>query len=790
MAELPRGPSALLVGLLALVPSTLHAAPRGYEGPSGVTAEGALDERAAVDDAEPPVDAAPLESIAPPPPRPAGVPRGVESGPATGEPELERRIVRVDTDALHGSTREAAFAHAGGRTVISVARALERGASSVGEVLDRAPGVRALDGVAGTSGPTRLNVAVRGANPRLSEEATVLLDEVPIAMGPYGQPNLSLFPISLFSIDRVDAVRSGASVRFGPTTVGGVFNLVSKPIPEAPEIKVASRVDQWGTYQGGAAFGTTAGKLGIYAEYAPQAGRTYRQHSEFQAHGSLLKLVWTPWRKVEIGSTTHGWFEHTLLPGGLSRAQYDQDRFQSVRLEDEFDGWRAGEAVKVRVRPRENHEVALIAWYNRSYRSTRFRGTSDFGLVDLPRNYHVVGVEPRYAVRLVHKRGAHHDLAFGVRGVFERASLQRFEQLDGVERTRAYDYDVRLGAFAAYAEDELYLADDAVVVRAGVRGEVVRQSRRDNALFNVDPQGAVLSRTYAQALPSVSIRYEPLDELGVFLAYARSFSAPSFTRIGLANNTMTPLDPVLADTVELGIKVAELGGLYAEATGWFRHYANLFDEGESSIDRIGNWYGGGAELDVEWEPGEVWTSLEGSSLYGGYAYTDSRIYSSPLAFDGNPVSWFPKHEAWSGLAYAFPWPCGFFAAMPGPSDCRVLKLGADVTYSGAQFSYYDGDTSYGPSNGATGLIPAYALVDVYLKFQTVLPRAWVLNLSLGVKNVADTSWYYRTDDLNRGILAQRPRTFFVGLDIAYTFFGAHERAEARRARRAERKETR
>jgi outer membrane receptor for Fe3+-dicitrate len=180
----------------------------------------------------------------------------------------------------------------------------------------------------------------------------------------------------------------------------------------------------------------------------------------------------------------------------------------------------------------------------------------------------------------------------------------------------------------------------------------------------------------------------------------------------------------------------------------------------------------------------VWRDLEGSSLYAGYAYIDTRIYASNN-FNGNAMPWFPMHELWSGFAYAFPWRCGFFASLPGPDDCRALKLGADVTYSATQFSTFDNDRSLGRAKGDTGLIPAYALVDVYLKFTTMLPRAWVLNLSLGIKNVANTAWYYRTDDLNRGILAQRPRTFFVGLDIGYTFFDAHARAEARRKRRAE-----
>jgi Fe(3+) dicitrate transport protein len=741
---------------------------RGYAGVTALPDDGQVEVTAPVPR---PIEAAPLESL---PTEPAPLEAPVRA------PRTDVRVVRVDTDALGGSTRADAFAHAGARTVVPVGRAIERGATSVGEVLDRVPGVRALDGIAGSSGPTRLNVAVRGASPRLSEDATVLLDEVPIAMAPYSQPELSLFPISLFAIDRIDAVRSGATTRFGPTTVGGVFNLVSKPIPTAPEVRVASRVDQWGAFQGAAAFGTTAGKLGVWAEYAPQAGRSFRDHSRFEVHGTMLKLAYAFGPKVELASTTHGYVEATELPGGLSRADYFEDPRQGLRPDDHFDGWRAGEALKLKIRPGAGHEVALVGWYNRSHRRIRLRSTSDVGMVELPRDYHVVGFEPRYSVKLTHARGPYHVLGVGMRGVLELSHLRRFNDPDALPRELQFDQDVRLGALAAFVEDELYLADEAVVLRAGIRGELARMSGRDNLEAMVDPEAALIARTYAQPLPSASIRYDPIDEVGLFVGYSRSFKAPTVQSVTTAESTgRQQLDPVIADSVELGVKMAEVAGLYGELTGWVRNYQNLLDEGEATVDPIGNWYGGGAEVELEWEPGELWKPLVGSSMYAGYAATETRIYDS-LAFNGRRVPWFPRHEAWGGMVYAFPVSCSFFESLPGPEDCRALSLGADVTWSGAQFSYFDNDGSLGPPNGATGLIPDYMLVDVYLKFRTLLPRAWAFNLSLGVKNVADMPWFYRTDDLNRGILPQRPRTFFVGIDIAYTFFGSAERARKRR----------
>jgi Fe(3+) dicitrate transport protein len=740
--------------------------PRGYDGVVAITSDG---------DVEMPV---PAEPRAAPPP---SVPPTRPTPPLTTTEAPEIRRVRVTTDALGGSTRAAAFKHAGARTIVDVAQHQARGSASVGEVLDRTPGVRAPEGIAGTSGATRLNVAVRGANPRLSSDATVLLDEVPISMAPYGEPELSLFPVSPFSIETIDAVRSGASVRFGPKTMGGVFNLVTKPIPLDPEIKIASRVDQWGQYQGAASFGATVGRTGVYVEYAPQLGRTYREHSDIAAHGGLLKLAWDLGSRVDLQSTTHGYHENAQLPGGLSRAEYDEDPFQSTKTDDAFEGWRVGEALKLRVRPRDDQEFGTIFFYNHSYRQTTLEHyNTDIGLVRLPRTYDVVGLEPRYTIRLKHKRGPYHDLAFGIRGVLEINELLRFASSEPGGPTA--DDDGRLGALAAFAEDELHLLDDALIVRAGVRGEVARISYRQNLEAAAGLTNAVRNRTYAVALPSASIHYEPIDGFAIFTGYSRSFGAPTFVTLQNATNDERSRDPEIADTVELGVKIEELGGVYGEATGWYRHYDLIRDVGFDSSDIVGSAHAGGVELDVEWELGEVWDPMTASSLYGGYAYMTSRIYDS-LAFEGNKLPWYPAHEAWGGGLYAFPWRCSFFRSFPGPDDCRMLKLGVDVTYSAKQYSYFTNDETDGPPNGSTGIIPAYWLLDVYVKFTTLFPKAWVVNLAFGVKNVANEPWFYRTDDLNRGILAQRPRTFYVALDIAYTFFGAHARAEARRKAR-------
>ncbi|MBF9127369.1 TonB-dependent receptor plug domain-containing protein, partial [Escherichia coli] len=48
----------------------------------------------------------------------------------------------------------------------------------------------------------------------------------------YGQPQLSMAPISSGNLDSIDVVRGAGSVRYGPQNVGGVINFVTRAIPE------------------------------------------------------------------------------------------------------------------------------------------------------------------------------------------------------------------------------------------------------------------------------------------------------------------------------------------------------------------------------------------------------------------------------------------------------------------------------------------------------------------------------------------------------------------------------
>ena len=93
------------------------------------------------------------------------------------------------------------------------------------EILDYVPGVSGFadDGI----GNSRISVGIRGLNPRRSSRVLILEDGVPIQPALYVYPNMYYNPPAE-RISRVEVIKGSGSISFGPQTMGGVINYLTK----------------------------------------------------------------------------------------------------------------------------------------------------------------------------------------------------------------------------------------------------------------------------------------------------------------------------------------------------------------------------------------------------------------------------------------------------------------------------------------------------------------------------------------------------------------------------------
>ncbi|MDP9690282.1 UNVERIFIED_ORG: outer membrane receptor for Fe3+-dicitrate [Pseudomonas mohnii] len=162
---------------------------------------------------------------------------------ADGPLELGMTDIKVVGDWLGDADAAVVQNHPGARTVIRREAMIEQGAMNVGDVLKRVPGVQVQEANGTGGSDISLNVGVRGLTSRLSPRSTVLIDGVPAAFAPYGQPQLSMAPISSGNLDSIDVVRGAGSVRYGPQNVGGVINFVTRAIPEQASAEIGSTLE-------------------------------------------------------------------------------------------------------------------------------------------------------------------------------------------------------------------------------------------------------------------------------------------------------------------------------------------------------------------------------------------------------------------------------------------------------------------------------------------------------------------------------------------------------------------
>lgn len=99
--------------------------------------------------------------------------------------------------------------------------------NDVHQVLRSVPGVymREEDGYG-----LRPNIGMRGSGAERSAKIALMEDGVLIAPAPYSAPAAYYFPL-ITRMERVDVVKGPSAIEFGPNTVGGAINMISKSVP-------------------------------------------------------------------------------------------------------------------------------------------------------------------------------------------------------------------------------------------------------------------------------------------------------------------------------------------------------------------------------------------------------------------------------------------------------------------------------------------------------------------------------------------------------------------------------
>lgn len=643
------------------------------------------------------------------------------------------QTIVVTGNVLGDSRAEEVKTWAGSRTVISNDQ-LQKGANrTLDDALQRVPGVKIQDE---TGTGVLPQIAVRGLYDSRSGRAQILEDGIPLALAPYGQEGMSLFPVTFSTIDRIDVVRGGAAVQYGPNNVGGVINLISKPIPVKWENEIGERAtfygkgrNLWDTYL------RTGGMLnddfGLQVEANQVKGSSFREHSDSKVQNFRVRTLWNINEDTTLNLSYQYYDAHADLAGALSTADYLSDRHQSTRPYDDYDG----------------HTKRYSAVYNQQLGSLGFIDSAEFNWMffghdsdrdfhvgmsktsgqnfnpalpadivqNSPRNFKVWGTEPRISLDVDGDK-VNQRWIIGGRFVSEKVDYQVRQQAlaTGVTTvTRDWSFDDK--AWAGYISNAVKLFDDTLTITPGMRYENVSEKYVDKT------SGQRTSSPDTQWLPGLTVGYQLAPAWFLYADMQKSLRPAQVTQIVKGGDVSSEL----AWNYETGVRYTPMDNLSLHAGLYRIDYKDQisYDSTSDSYLNIGRTRHQGVELEGFWSPAAV----DGLKLHAGYAYLQAEQRNGVNR--GKEVPYASRTQL----------------TLDGSYEWRGTTLSLTSYYFSKSFADAANSVSEN-STGSVGEMPSYWVWNTQVSRDLYKSGSTVMNGYIGVNNLFNRDYWFRGVD--------------------------------------------
>ncbi|MHA3775194.1 TonB-dependent receptor family protein [Verrucomicrobiota bacterium sgz303538] len=634
-------------------------------------------------------------------------------------------------------------------------------ANNLGEVLVRVPGATYVDE---DGRGTKPDISLRGLNPIRSEYVQLLLDGVPVQPSLYSEQAAYYGP-AVERIAGIEVFKGGSSVLFGPNTVGGVVNLISRPPALIPfEAVLDTRFDSWGDYSENLFLSGTHGPLSYGVEYLNKGGDGFRDSLGFNVNDLDVKLGYRFNENHWVQLHFQYYNEKSETPGGLLPRQFRSDVTQSNKPNDEFFGERIEGDIRSTHQLTENQRVDLL-FYSYNFKRNWFlqdfvdNNSTDLALADqnqqFLRDFTVVGFEPRYTLNYDLGSSTGHELVIGGRVYYDQVNRRvavgnHGDSREGNGRLVSED-DLNTLALALFVQNEFKITERLSIV-PGLRYEHIEQARED--VFN---DLAEQSSDYNAWVPAIGLKYEFAPQSLVYANVSRAFRPPSFADsfnpdIGASN---LDLKPSTAWIYEVGVRtnpypwlLADLGIFYTD----FKDQVVVSGGVASNFDTRTYGFEGLVQLGLVGLTHAIhtgdrnYTGDHEVSLLAGATIVNSTFRNG--AFAGNDLPYVPNQNITFGVRYSF-------------RNCFELQF--QGRYVGDRFTDNANTMNEDPV-GTIGVLQDYTVYDIKSRWQ--ISENVILNA--GINNLFDETYgTQRRTTQQKGIFPGPTRQFYVGATLRF-----------------------
>jgi Fe(3+) dicitrate transport protein len=689
---------------------------------------------------------------------------------------INQRLQRNDIDRLPAIQGTAIFA--GKKTEVIGLEAIDANLvqKNAREVFAKVPGVFVYD-MDGTG--NQVNIATRGLDPHRGWEFNIRMDGFITNSDMYGYP-ASHFSLPMESVERIELVRGTGALQYG-AQFGGLLNYVTKQA--GPEQGFGFE-----TINSAASFGTLAtynalsgrfGRSDLYAYYSRRVSDGYRDASETEAEYYGIRF------NHELGDTLeltagYAWSEYRVqLPGPLTDAMFEADPKQATRERNYYSPVIYVPSVGIEWTPNARTTI--------SWTASAIRGARNSVLFDRPADVpdEIQPATLAYANRQVDiddydsfttavkalQRydlwGREHALTAGIE--YMDNDTHRRQQGVGTTGT-GYDLSLvqpgwgrdlhLLSDNVAFFLENRFALTDRLSVSPGFRVES-GDSRFEGMIVGYDPAELPNTIGHDFTLFGVSVEYALDADRSVYAGWSEAYRPILFKDI-VPSSPLERVDKNLDDgrghTIEAGYRGE------TKSFGWdFSVFELRYDnrmgttanlDGASFYNlrtNIGDSRTRGVEAFLQYRlplaaGRELIAFTSTSYMNGRYLDAVVRVGQDNIPLNGSDVQSVPAWISRNGMTL------------------RTDRLSATLLLSYTDESFADALNTRTPSaNGAVGIVPSYALIDLSAAYQ-ITPT---VSLRASINNLADRQYFTKRPEFypGPGIWSSDGRSVYLSVGL-------------------------